>query len=65
MAVLNRISDDVGALVADFAELADSVNGARFLFAKEFDFIRQTFLKVMSTQRNVFSFVVYHIYNYI
>jgi hypothetical protein len=63
--VLKRIFDDVGALVADFAELADFMNGIRFLFTGELDFVSQTFLKVMSTQRNVLSFVVYHIYDYI
>jgi hypothetical protein len=55
----------VGAFVADFAELADFVDGVGFLFAREFDFVGQTFLKVMGTQRNVLGFVVYHIYDYI
>ena len=65
MIVLDWISDDVGAFVADFAELADFVDGVGFLFAREFDFVGQTFLKVMGTQRNVLGFVVYHIYDYI
>ena len=55
----------MGAFVADFAELADFVDVVGFLFAREFDFVGQTFLKVMGTQRNVLGFVVYHIYDYI
>lgn len=65
MIVLDWIFDDVGAFVADFAELADFVGGIWFLFAGEFDFVGQTFLKVVGTQRNVLGFVVYHIYDYI
>jgi len=60
--VLERIFDDVGTFVADFAELGDLVDGFGFLFAGQFDDVGQTFLEVVAAQRYVLRLVVDHIY---
>ena len=59
--VLERIFDDVRALVADFAELGYLVDGVRLLPARQLHHVRQALLEVMDAEGHVLCLVVDHI----
>jgi hypothetical protein len=59
--VLERIGDDVGAFVADFAILGDLVDGVGLLLAGQLDYVGQTLLEVVGAEGTVLDLVVDHI----